>query len=634
MRRLLCLLFILGCTSPSMAGSVPPPPPTPNVAPFLPYSLATRHGGWHIIGRNSTWSVNFGSNAGTDIGGTSRYLVTTTGAVSTLRLHFFNSRPGGSNDCAGINPVIMRCSIEYPLGTGIQQVAVNGQTTWVVGADNPGTWSDPIGIVIPTGTQFGVRTYVRVSNPPTSPSATTTSTTILPGNLSTSTTYFYKITSIDNGIESGPSSEVSASPTVGNAAVLLSWTTNAFATAYKIYRSTATGTEVFLTSVNAPQAQWTDTGAIAPGTATPPALQKYCLNRSSQSGESNNYVVNAGNGSDQTGATGALSSVNGVELTPDLIIGDDANNTTLACLGDSIGSSNGTSPVNPWLQNWFDFGITTTSNSSSNLALSGTKCSDIAVANANSMRWRMSQLIFSDYVVSNLGINDLAAGSTWQTLATNQLTIAKICNLRGQRYCLTTLTPNTTDTQDNWVLIANQATKSYETNRQNYNTWLRNGCEVSAGSPVLTGGTPSPYIFAIFDVASYVEVNASNVLTLNGGFWRVPASAALTGQAATGTPTTTSITISGAAYTSGQYVNYAAYGTSGVNNGVGRLITANNATTLTVSAFPSAPASGDTFSIYQIYVQDGTHLTDFGHSTVGTQFASFITSKVVTFGAP
>jgi hypothetical protein len=65
--------------------------------------------------------------------------------------------------------------------------------------------------------------------------------------------------------------------------------------------------------------------------------------------------------------------------------------------------------------------------------------------------------------------------------------------------------------------------------RQQFNTWLRAGAPISTSMAAVAVGTPGALLagqlghplYAVFDTASAVEVNSSNVLTLNGGYWGV-----------------------------------------------------------------------------------------------------------------
>lgn len=99
-------------------------------------------------------------------------------------------------------------------------------------------------------------------------SASATATT---GGTLAAATYFYRVTAINALGETLASNEVSQVTTGSTSTVTVNWTQVLGATGYKIYRSTATGTEVFLVAVGA-VGTYTDTGAVAVGTATVPVL--------------------------------------------------------------------------------------------------------------------------------------------------------------------------------------------------------------------------------------------------------------------------------------------------------------------------------------------------------------------------
>jgi hypothetical protein len=106
------------------------------------------------------------------------------------------------------------------------------------------------------------------------PTQNNTSTSTTGGTLAAAT-YFYKITTIDStGGESVVSNEKSQTTTGSTSTVTLSWVPVTGASGYKIYRSTTTNNEVYLTTalgtVNGANLNYTDTGAISVGSATPP----------------------------------------------------------------------------------------------------------------------------------------------------------------------------------------------------------------------------------------------------------------------------------------------------------------------------------------------------------------------------
>lgn len=128
-------------------------------------------------------------------------------------------------------------------------------------------------------------------------------------------------------------------------------------------------------------------------------------------------------------------------------------------------------------------------------------------------------------IVDNYGTNDLNNGDSLATIQANLITFWQMWT--GRNVFRQTIDPKTTST-DTWMTIANQTQYSYESIRQALNTWIRAGCPMVNGVAVAVGtagaliaGQPGHPLKGIIDTASMVEVNASNVLTLNGGYWMV-----------------------------------------------------------------------------------------------------------------
>ena len=176
------------------------------------------------------------------------------------------------------------------------------------------------------------------------------------------------------------------------------------------------------------------------------------------------------------------------------------------------------------------------------------------------------------------GTNDLSGGLA--ALQANTLAVAQWFISRGKKFIAATLLPKTTTT-DNFLTIANQTVTSGESVRTAYNSWLRdpsaNGfiswasglsgpawvqstAYATIGAVVQTAGgvyavtspgtsaasgagpsgvgtgivdgtvlwqslTPNTGLVDFIDPAASVEVNASGVTTLNGGFWPPPPAA-------------------------------------------------------------------------------------------------------------
>ena len=178
----------------------------------------------------------------------------------------------------------------------------------------------------------------------------------------------------------------------------------------------------------------------------------------------------------------------------------------------------------------------------------------------------------------------------------------------------------------------NQTTGGMETNRRSFNTWCRNGCQVdSSGAPVLTGGTPSPYIHGVIDIAAAVEVDSSNTLTLNGGYWQAPSAPVVAAQTLTGSPTATALGVSGTPYVAHEHVGRAVRITSGTRSGQVGVVSDNTTSAITlfaaadssqsgvaVAGLSGAPAAGDTFEILDTLSNEGLHPTVAGHYRLGS----------------
>lgn len=92
------------------------------------------------------------------------------------------------------------------------------------------------------------------------------------GGTLAANTYYYKITATNALGETIAATENKAATTGSTSSEILTWTRVYGATGYKIYRSTATGTQTLLTTISsAATTTWTDTGAASPdGTTLPP----------------------------------------------------------------------------------------------------------------------------------------------------------------------------------------------------------------------------------------------------------------------------------------------------------------------------------------------------------------------------
>jgi len=134
------------------------------------------------------------------------------------------------------------------------------------------------------------------------------------------------------------------------------------------------------------------------------------------------------------------------------------------------------------------------------------------------------------YIFNQGGTNDLAS-ATWQAIAGYNLSIASDAAARKSKVVQSTILPKTTSS-DSWATATNQTVTAQETKRIDYNTWLRGGAPIVDGVAVVVGtsgallaGSDGHPFWRIIDPCALIEVNASNVLTQNGGRWLTNGSA-------------------------------------------------------------------------------------------------------------
>lgn len=588
-------------------------------------------------------------------GGTNRLQHKILGDASLISFAFANS-VNGSGGFEGVSSgaqLINSVALEWPVNTVsvLEKTSVGGSAQFQVDFDGMGVETDPIGTYIPGGSTINYKVFNRVAFPPTSPAATISSTT---GTLTIGTPYYYFITTIDKfrNIESTSTASVTATPTSGNQSIILSWVRNQYALSYNIYRSTTNNasTAQLLANVRMTATSYTDDGSVTPmSTNTPPNQNSFLVaNRILRNGESTNWPA-GGDGSDRTLQPGALSvpgTDNGTTYGygAAIVLTDDYSKPSILCLGTSIPNGGGinasTGVLNRAVSNWFDQAITSVGNVNSlNLSVSTSNLQDLTGQTSKNAKYRLAWTRYVNYVWVPQGVNDMPT-RTWQQIATDANNLAKKISDNGSRYILNTIAPYVVTT-DNCLTIGNQTPSANEAVRLNYNAWARNGCQFIGSTPVLTGGTPSPYIWKVFDECASVEVNASNVLTLNGGYYRVPTSALVSSITLTGTQTLTGLSATGVTWTNSQYNGYvvkvitgAAAGQSALIQGTGAsslVLYANGTTTpgvTTNKGLTTIPSAGDQIEIWAVYANDGLHPNQAGSALIATDAAAFINANV------
>lgn len=615
------------------------------------------------VGRN--WGP---PTAGTsaDFSATGRAVEVAVGNSSLWRLRFEvgAEQAGGAvgGEAQQLSPQIYQAVLEYPLGSPPRRFTANGQIEWVQRPGAAPLDTDLLGMYVPAGAPYAVRTFQRVSR---APQGTPTATLLAGGSLAVGTQLFFKVTTVDNGCESNGSTEVAVTPTSGNQTVALSWAPNSFQSAANIYVGTTSNANTYLMTV-----QGAAGVAIIPSllgltaTACPTVQPTLSLRRLHYSSLELSSTQNAGgNGANQllntTWAVGAGTNVGPSTVfmpSPALVLSNSDKDVSLGFVGDSILNGAGNSPASgtgvvfsSQLANWGVVGATGRGLPWLNHSVGGSTFSTL-LNNAGSAVNRMSKLLKPASLVCNMGTNDLALGTTWQQTAISAVTLAALRFNAGRRTFLATVLPRVVTT-DGCITIGSQTPSVINAQRILYNTWLRNGCQFDvAGNPVQSGGAASQYVAGVFDAASYVEADATNALSLNGGFWQAPTTPVYTGTL-TGTPTRTSLSIGAstpAIPVQGPNENAAQVHvikiTSGAAAGSLALIkqcTGGNSLTLylpndttytgttVIIGFPVAPlpSSGDTFEIWRTLCAEGLHPANAGHAQVGAGFQSWLSSQ-------
>lgn len=226
--------------------------------------------------------------------------------------------------------------------------------------------------------------------------------------------------------------------------------------------------------------------------------------------------------------SGSISGLTDYMFYPYMIVSQDSVASTTPCVGlvgDSImvGANEG--------DKGFAIRALGDEVASLSVAESGSSIQFFATKSANVNRKTL--MANCTHILCDFGINDIRAGGAGRTaeqVANDLLTYATYWMRRGIPFWQTTLTPNT-NSSDSWATAGNQTFPgaSNETQRTTFNSWIRAGAPIDPTTKVyvvagtggaLTAGQPGHPFAGTFDTAATVEVNSSNVLTLNGGYWK------------------------------------------------------------------------------------------------------------------
>lgn len=617
-------------------------------------SLASANG-MKIVGRNFGWIDTY-SMAANDIGGTSRFSLKTCGKVSKLASllasHSFSfDMAGGVVETTVSAQRIWMSKTAYEFNSTYSQDSISGNPVATVYPLNGFAQTDGVGINIPANTAFWLRHYIKLAN---LPSGTPTATS-MNGGLLAAQAWYYVVTRTEKGIESGATAEFTATTSGGNLAIAITIVDTASASAdfYTIYRSsTLGGTKQYLGTTAGKTKRFIDNGTVPVDTTiTPPAAAAYDLNRFiTQAGECSSHVSSFGTGSDNVQSTGTFpNSATGLfgGHAPLCVVGDDRSGKSVLWLGDSIGAGRGfakATNVYPQRNNMFDAAFIDGEINSLNACRAGSYLKGLITQVGNGAgRSRLKLIPYADWVIDEHGTNDLALGSSWWQLAVDKLALGALIRQFGGKFVITTLLPRVTQPVENTgcVTIGSQVVHATEAQRGAYNNWVRAGSPVNSGGVPDMAGTPSALIHDYIDLAAPFEVNASNVVTLNGGFWVVPTAPVAT-FTMTGTPTDSSLPTDSTLVAS-EHVSRVVKITSGIRSGQYAVVASNNTNTFTIyhsgqttlqsgSPVPhllGAPNAGDTFEVYDVMANEGLHPSVYGHAQLAGVVRAWLLANVI-----
>ncbi len=414
-----------------------------------------------------------------------------------IQLTFSNFFESSSTDTLGTCSIVVSCSIEPTIGTTPILCYFGGSRSVTIAPGGTVT-SNPIPIAFVAGTQFAIRTRVQHLSTDVFLAGMTGTPVTGTGTLAAGT-YWYRISQIVNGVETGfgfdsnctydHSYQLSAT-----GQIVLNWSQSANATGYRIYRGSASTTETLLASIgNGVTLTYTDDGSVTPSGAQPNFGWPTGLatNSSLGEGKNNGYPF----GRDYTTGAFSIPSNNSVAYSPTAIRGRVMGTTrprSMAWIGDSIayGSLDSTSSPYGNDQNGYLYRVFTGHVGTLNLTKGGTTALTQALY---SNHWgRYLELRGITDVICEFGTNDLGgSGRTATQLEADLQTIYAELKAHGIRVFQATLLPR------------GDYNFSQEGYRVAVNTWIRSNVASIDG-----------YI----EVANVLEVGQNTSVQLDGNF--------------------------------------------------------------------------------------------------------------------
>ena len=411
----------------------------------------------------------------------------------------------GGSEVIATGSITISAAIEYPVGV-VMPVTFNGQATVTIPAGSV-VQHDEFPIDLPANTEFWYRTTVRGAG--TWPSSYLTQYVSGSGYGPQGDSYLGYISGASN-----------TSPIVMNIP------TGAWDHQFQ------TGDQALIAGVGG------NTAANGVWTITRISNNSFSLNGSTGNGAYTSGGTYAGSDLSLYNSAPMAGSGGAYVYGPRLVLGKPAYGATgtafVAICSDSIGAGSGDTGNGSggWIVRGLgsagQFNYTTVPVI--HIGVKGTTGTYFANSTGNlytnSLR-RRRQAFGAPYFFLSYGTNDLFGSlRTVAQLQSDNLSIASGAARKGSKVIVSTLVPRTTST-DAWATAGNQAVLAQESSRLAYNAWLRagapidgsgNAVAVGTAGAILAGQSGHPF-WKTIDPCQYVEVNASNVLTQDGGRW-------------------------------------------------------------------------------------------------------------------
>lgn len=323
---------------------------------------------------------------------------------------------------------------------------------------------------------------------------------------------------------------------------------------------------------------------------------------------------------DQTMTNPTFSGVTNSLMPAPSLIGTvlPSGTKSLCIIGDSIADGAGDS-----MNCGFSGHLFYTHKWSGNrIAVAGERCS--TAKTLGTPRWQLCSQ--ATHIICQHGTNDIGNGATAATLKADMIEMWGNFARLNKKVIQLTILPRATSS-DSWQTAANQTPWTYDSVRIDLNDWLRSGAyclvaadgTVTASTAATAGAVRCPYLYRTLDICSTTEVDANNVLTTNGGRWKVG-----------DVLLSSTVTGSGSNYIQDTNTNFNALNlpvaralvriTSG--NAVGALKQIDGAGSDTqinmMSTWATIPEIGSTYEILDVPTADAVHPTSNTHRAIAS----------------